>query len=197
MNITEKRTAIILQCLQEKHDASFCSLYGEPGYTDPESGIVFTNWNNIGGRIGEYLEAAGFELEWAGEWTIDYNNDKAYRTSADSYKWQPTAIYAPDSCELLTPDSDLSEVIEALQSEYASDDCHLLPAWITEENLSDLGFIKQGSERESGWHPWQTANPKETLKELLADKGVMAVVFTGRNSQFYTTWQAWAKYATL
>lgn len=194
MIITEKRTALILECLQENHDASFCPSYGEPGYTDPKSGIVFADWNNINGRIGNYLEAAGFGLEWSDQWVIDYNHNKAYRTSPNSYGWLPTAIYAPGGGELLTPDSDLSDVIGVLQCEYISDDCYLLPAWITEENLLELGFMKQGSERESGLAPGQTANPKETLKELLADSGVLAVVFTGYPSQFYTTWQAWAKY---
>lgn len=197
MNITEKRTSLILECLQNKHDASFCRYYGEPGYDDPDFGIIFANCNNISGRIGDYLEAAGFELEWSDEWVIDYNHDKAYRTSPNSYSWQPTAIYDSDSCDLLTPDSDIFDVIKALQSEYTSDEIHLLPPWITEDQLTELGFIKQGSERESGWHPGQTADPKETLKELLADSGVLSVVFTGYPSQFYTTWQAWVKYDTL
>ena len=72
MHITEKRTAIILQILQDKQDLQFCGHYGEPGYNDPEQSILFANWNNVSKTIADYLEAAGFSLECSDEWIIDW-----------------------------------------------------------------------------------------------------------------------------
>jgi hypothetical protein len=38
--------------------------------------------------VQDYLEEAGYELEYSDEWFVDYNYDKAYRTVEDSYHWQ-------------------------------------------------------------------------------------------------------------
>ena len=78
-----------LQWLQDEHNAEFASKYGEPGYQDPEKGILLANWNNVPSNMQKWLENAGYSLEWSDEWTVDYNNDKAYRTSPDSYSWEP------------------------------------------------------------------------------------------------------------
>jgi hypothetical protein len=193
MNVTNKRTNIILQALQEKHDAEWCSSYGEPGYNNPENGIVFANWNNISSTLADYLEAAGYELEWSDEWMIDYNHGKAYRTSPNSYGWQSSIVLSGD-CEWLTPDDGAFDVISELACTDPAQGARMLPPWVTEQDLTELGFIKQGKERESGLHPGQTADPEEVLIEVFKDKTALEVVFTGYPSQFHTTWQAWVKY---
>lgn len=43
------------QKLLDKHlstgEWDICSTYGESGYTSPEKGIIFANWNNYSQRI--------------------------------------------------------------------------------------------------------------------------------------------------
>lgn len=68
----------VIELYRDKHNeqVEFAGHYGEPGYSDPEKGIVFANWNNIPKRIADGLEAQGYELEWSDEWHIDYNKVK-------------------------------------------------------------------------------------------------------------------------
>lgn len=193
MNVTSKRTKIIFKVLQENYDVDRCSNYGEPGYAAPKKGILFANWNIISSRLANYLEAAGYELEWSDEWMIDYNHDKAYRTSPNSYGWQSSVVLSGDY-EWLTPDDGAFNVISELACTDPTQSARMLPPWVTERDLTELGFIKQGKERESGLHPGQTADPKEFLAEVFKDKTAIEVVFTGYPSQFHTTWQAWVKY---
>lgn len=140
MNITDKRTSIVLNALQERHDVKLCSYYGEPGYTDPENGIVFANWNNISSTLANYLESAGYGLEWSDEWMIDYNHDKAYRTSPDSYGWQSSIVLSGD-CEWLTPDDGAFDVISELACTDPTQNVRMLPAWISEHDLTELGLF--------------------------------------------------------
>jgi hypothetical protein len=55
-------------------------------------------------------EIASFE--WDDEWQIDYECDKAYRTSGDSYSWQPSIIWNDDTGDYMTPDDDIETWIE-------------------------------------------------------------------------------------
>ena len=78
--------------------------YGEPGYNDPESGIVATgNWNDITNyvdgvrftlsdipsRIGNLFEKLGIPIEWSDEWTSCSHCGKLVRTEPDSMSWRP------------------------------------------------------------------------------------------------------------
>ena len=80
MFISEKRTETILSVLTEKHCMESCSEYGEEGYTQPEESVLFANWNDVKQVTQDYLEAAGFSLEYNDEWIVSYDHDKAYRT---------------------------------------------------------------------------------------------------------------------
>src|SRR5688572_25286225 len=78
--------------------------YVEPGYSDPESGVIATgNWNNrtkwnqatnthtttddTPGRVSKLLEKAGVELEWEDEWVSCGECGGLFRCSADSHGW--------------------------------------------------------------------------------------------------------------
>jgi hypothetical protein len=63
--------------------------YAEPGYTKPARGILFADWNKFPKRFDSLLEKLGFAVEWNDEWTI-CDCQKAYRTSADSFCWEPS-----------------------------------------------------------------------------------------------------------
>jgi hypothetical protein len=79
--------------------------YAEPGYSDPECGIVATgNWNEITkwdgnerhiisdvpARIARLFEKLGIETEWSDEWCSCSHCDKIVRTEPDSYSWKPS-----------------------------------------------------------------------------------------------------------
>lgn len=192
MHITEKRTAIILQILQDKQDLQYCGHYGEPGYNDPEKSILFANWNNVSKTTADYLESAGFSLEWSDEWIIDWENNKAYRTAPDSHGWIQQWRMTDDG-ELLTPDDSIEEWIDNLSmSDYAHQP-HALPDYFTEAELIEAGFIRYNGNFESGWHAGQTDDPVK-IARLIFDTvpDVEKVIFRiAENSQFYTVWQAY------
>ena len=79
--------------------------YAEPGYTDPDCGIVATgNWNditdwrdgerltisNVPSRIAKLFERLGIETEWSDEWTDCSHCGKVVRTQPDSMSWHPS-----------------------------------------------------------------------------------------------------------
>jgi len=83
--------------------------YNEPGYNDPESGIIATgNWNNITNyvdsvrftlsdipsRIGNLFEKLGIPIEWLDEWASCSHCGKLVRTEPDSMSWKPAYIIA-------------------------------------------------------------------------------------------------------
>jgi hypothetical protein len=64
--------------------------YAEPGYTQPTSkGILFANWNYFPQAALDLLERKGFSIEWSDEWTNCSDCNRALRTSADSFCWEP------------------------------------------------------------------------------------------------------------
>lgn len=96
--------------------------YAEPGYTDPDCGIIATgNWNNITnwrdgqlwtvsnvpGRILKLFEKLGIECEWSDEWCYCTNCEKLVRTEPDSYSWKPS--YTMGEGELWCKECDDTE----------------------------------------------------------------------------------------
>jgi len=193
MHITERRTKTILEYLQGKHDLAYAKTYGEKGYDDPAIGILFANWNPISREIMDYLEAAGYSLEWQDEWaTCDAG--KAYRTAPDSYDWVCAVSY-DRSGELLTPDTDISDWIEARQvtNENFHEDIGRLPDWITAGQLEEQGFTKMEGTFESGHHAGQADDPRAIARKALAE-GAEAVVFRLKgSSQFSVVFEGFSK----
>lgn len=175
MNITQKRTDIILNILSEKHYAEYCSEYGESGYQNPESGIIFCNWNNISQLIQDYLELAGYNLEWSDEWYIDYNYNKAWRTSPDSYSWV-RAIAFTDAGEVITPDDSVETWVEYAELTDYNQPIKPLPDWIADDDLITLGYTKIDNEFESGFYG-TCDNPKKIAKQLFEKQSAESVVF--------------------
>lgn len=192
-HITEKRTAVILQALQDKHSAEWCGKYGEPGYTDPEKGVILCNWNNVNNISQDYLEQAGFELEWQDEWVIDYNNDKAYRTEPDCYSWVRQYLIT-DGGDCLFPDDGAGEFIGECELTDYNQPIRALPAWITDDDLTEAGYTKANDESyEVGFHPGQNADPAKIAKALF-ESGAESVVFQiDHAQQFDVSFSAWIK----
>ena len=181
-----------LYYLQDKHCAEWCTHYGEPGYQDPEKGIIFANWNDIPKGLAEWLEKCGYSLEWSDEWYVDYNNDKAYRTSPDCYSWESQIMYLDG--DYLTPDDSPSEWIEACQVTSNGQPMACLPSWVNEQDILEAGFTLQNDGLESGFHPGQNDDPKAITKGLI-ERGVYRVLFQKReNSQFYCRFAVYADF---
>lgn len=189
MFISENKTRDVIDIMMKKHHANMAIDYDEPGYDSPESGVILADWNNVPRYLADYLESAGFELEWIDEWIVD--EGMAYRTSPNSYSWQPTAVILPDECDVFTPECDAGDVIEALTTEnYAQ--IKAVPYWISDAKLQQYGYILYESDLELGLHTGQTDDPQKIARELLESGKAESVV--GRideNSQVYSLFSIW------
>jgi len=182
-----------LQYLAEEHHAEWCAEYGEPGYSQPEKGVILCNWNNTPKGLADWLESCGFSLEWFDEWTISYSHGKAYRTEPDCYSWEPSAIVPPDWCEYLVRDDGVAEWIETLASDRPGQPMGMLPSWVEPSELEAAGFALRDDSQESGFFPGQTDNPQECAKRAFTDGAARVVFRKTEQSQFYAKWQCWVE----
>jgi hypothetical protein len=166
--------------------------YGEPGYTDPQRGILFANWNYVSKEVQAWLEANGFEIEWEDEW-MTHDNGKAYRTSPTSYHWTPSWVMDDDGNTYTVDDYD--GIIDALAMTDKGQPARLLPDWVPDSELVEAGFEKVDDEqRESGFFTGQDGTPEKDAAPLF-DKGAEAVIFRQtEQSQFYFKWDVWVKW---
>ena len=74
---------------QEVENMRYAEGYAEPGYEQPEQGVLFANWNVFPSRLDTTLEKAGYAVEWSDEWETCEHCNKAVRTSPDSFCWRP------------------------------------------------------------------------------------------------------------
>lgn len=162
----------------------FADEYGEPGYgnsfgTETRLIILATYWCRCDKYVDERhpdsplhdvavhypaafrkLEELGVELEWYDEWLVTHNGtSKAWRTSADSYSWQPSYVVTEDG-EVITVDDDIEEWVA-----WASNNSrHAIPSRVaTGDDLEELGFEKFNGTFENGWYDGQNDDPSEIL----------------------------------
>lgn len=180
----------VIQLYFEKYNVNFewCSKYGEPGCTDPEKSIVFADWNDIPKRIQDGLERQGFELEWSDEWFVDSNNDKAYRTSPDSYHWESSIMFSEEGCDYITPDDGIEAWIDECQNNARK----ALPSWWSEDDITALGWTKTSDTYESGFHPGQNDSP-EVIGKALEKAGKEFLFQIGGKGQFDIRFHVWVK----
>jgi hypothetical protein len=195
--------ANLVECCEKRTNRNFefCPAYAEPGYSHPEKGIVFGNWNPACGFLGQtldeqridpvsklarVLEANGFELEWSDEWTTCCDCGKAVRQHADSYFWTPYFRVMND-CELVCLGClDPEDYLVSIEDD-ADKACP--PEW----NPEDYGYAKFNGDFETGFHPGQNDKPSDILKKMHG-LGMSRIVFKiAEQSQFYVTWQAYHK----
>ena len=135
------------------------------------------------------------DFNWHDEWMIDYENDKCYRTSADSYFWQPAAVYNTDTDEYMTPDDDLDTWIEWATAEPAE---RIIPRHIaSKSDLEAKGFADYNGVYENGWHPGQTDDPKAIVKRINDeyDEAAEILFWWTESSQFYIRFEAMIRVA--
>lgn len=181
----------------EKHNFYFDTAdhYGEPGYTDPEEDIILANWNDCPSNLQEYLESAGFSLEWSDEWVCADNHPVyAYRISPDSYFWRPSYVQTVHGIigrhELFQASEDGTEVsdfncsamdeyLEHLVIDHETIDhylgCNNVDADTFDIDWSAAGFIPLSELEgfdfddepfETGLHAHQTDDPVKIIKLL-------------------------------
>jgi hypothetical protein len=186
--------------LGKHRDFTTARYYAEPGYSQPESGIVFGNWNAACGfnvpkevqkrdpvsKLARVLEHFGFELEWEDEWTTCYDCGKAVRTQANSYSW--TGHYRiMNECEVVCLDClNWEDYLESIEDDPKT----CCPPDI---NPLEFGYVKHNGTFESGFYPGQTDDPNKIMKEMQAI-GMAHIVFRqSEQSQFYIRFEAYYK----
>lgn len=170
----------------EIENMGFAPGYAEPGYSDPEKGILFADWNKFPKNFDRILERAGYEAEWSDEWCTCGDCGKAVRTSPDSYGW--TSSYRiMNECEVIC--LNCLDPVEYLESIEDNPNSSCPPDW----NPADHGYVKHNGDFETGFHPGQNDDPKKILKALHAE-GKTGIVFRIASiGQFDVTWEAYYK----
>lgn len=175
------------QALSEIENMNYAQAYAEPGYSDPEKGILFADWNIFPRGVDSILEAYGYAIEWQDEWTTCGNCSKAVRTSADSYDWQPSYTLA-DGELTCNECQDWPAYLESIEDNANS-------ACVAACDPSEHGYerISDKAEYENGWHEGMNDDPRKILKALQA-KGYEHIVFRiSETSQFYITFEVWQR----
>ena len=181
--------------------------YGEPGYSHGggETPIVVLGnyWCRCGApdelhdhathhpRLWDQLEGQGVSFEWHDEWVVDHDADKAYRTSPDSYMWQPSTV-CDDNGELLTPDDDIEAWVDWANGEPS----RCLPSVVWDAgDLMGAGFAQHNGKYEAGWHPGQDDDPRKVLATIRREHGddVDVVFLLDSTGQFDATFSAWVR----
>lgn len=151
--------------------------YAEPGYENPETGIVVSaNWNKnfdtgdtTMGQLSKALEALGIAMEWCDEWTDCCECHRALRTSPDSYSWSPSYVCS-DGWLTCLECSDVEEHFFDLEGDPNSIN------QIEQFDPSENGYVLICNDFQHGFHPGQDADPSNIAK-LLSGSGFSRFIF--------------------
>lgn len=172
----------------EVENLGYAPSYAEPGYTNPEKGVIWANWNNLPRDLDRVLERAGYAVEWSDEWANCDDCQRAVRTSPDSYGYQPYYVFV-DDCTIVCLDCvDWAEYLESIEDDATK-------AVVRKCNPADYGYtrISDAGEYESGFHAGQTDDPRKVLADLQS-RGHSHIVFRiPETSQFYIKFEVWEK----
>lgn len=208
MTATEVKKLVSELCANCEFVRDICfDGYAEPGYTDPESGIIVTaDWNDDTPcvptsslpdwpgyetmiTLGDALEFLGVELEWSDEWDACGHCGKLFRTQPDSYQWRASYWYDENQCEYICCECvrrDPSDYIEFCNGNART-------AIQIDIDPADHGYTLHMSGMDRGWHNSQTADP-ETIALDLRARGIYDFVFKiDEKYQFTTVFSVWVK----
>lgn len=160
------------------------SGYAEPGYTDPECGVVAVgNWNtitrynketgkhdvldNTAERLAKVLDKLGVELEWSDEWSECHECYRIVRTSPDSYGWTPS-YYVGDGFLVCLDCIDPEEYLKELEGETTR--CNTVVEDITEHGYHHIETF------ERGFHRGQDADP-DLISKIMRAHGFYRFLF--------------------
>lgn len=162
------------------------NAYSEPGYDNPASGIILTNWNEYPDKLVKILEQHGFETEWSDEWATCDHCEGLVRTSPNHYGWRPS--YFQDGSGILCRNClpDFLDDYEAYLLNNPRKADYLDVDW------QSRGFSKLNEESfEAGLHPYQTDDPKEIAKKVPMNHDYLFTVPSV--GQFDTHFDLWVR----
>jgi len=169
----------------------YADEYGEPGYQNEGKMILLGNWNNFDKYTLDLLEEL-YELEWEDEWIVIDN--KAYRTSPNSYDWKPSFYMTEDGDYLTEEDMDRDTVIELFG---ITDPDNPMKAIPFDLDLPKLGFTKVNEDSfENGWYGSRD-DPQQIICKVLEEDIEEAYnynkvyVFTYSSEQFRVNFDLW------
>lgn len=205
------KTSTILRVLEGYPWAHFelhYEGYVEPGYNDPESGLIATgDWNPrswdrpipkedlLMPRIGAILEKLKVELQWEDEWCTCGECGKLVRTQPDSYSWtrsywynEGIGLYCED-CILEDPE-DYLEYLEG-----NPDTANTLNL-----DLEDQGYRRVDEDFENGLSGGQCDDPHkiaESLRELGIERFIFEIDSTEQFGLAFSVWVHKSEYDKL
>lgn len=210
-------TGTILRVLAESDGGStlsdYASEYGEPGYHTSGGPVLLGDWwchrRDCGypetyddgktkchelawhyPRVFAALEAAGCQFEWSDEWVIPTDTDAAYRTTADSYSWQPTAVFNSDTYEYMVPDDGPDEWLEWAENDPSR--C-LMRNSVTDSDLTAAGYVERDCSLESGWYGVED-DPRAIFEAIREREPDADVIFQlSSTEQFRVTFCVWVR----
>jgi hypothetical protein len=149
--------------------------YAEPGYKDPESGvIVIGNWNPARDRFGELIselpvflrkafERLDCDIQWDDQWSACYGCNKLVRIHPDCYTWKISAAVV-NECEFYC-----HECIKDDPEQYVEEHLNNPKKCLTiSVDLEALGFTRMDFDGE--WHfGGHDKTPTEVAKGISGD----------------------------
>lgn len=172
------REQVLNNLLENGGITELCTEYGEQGYylEEGKKAILFADWNDFDDypNFMEWIEE-NYEIEWSDEWVIDYECDKAYRTSPDSYGWQRQFRFT-ECGQLITPDNDIEDWIEHCVMTDEGQQARCLPYFIDKERLIEQGFKLISEDNANGLHG-RADNPNEIAEEVFDETEYTEIIF--------------------
>jgi hypothetical protein len=195
----------ILGKMDKWSDARTATRYVEPGYSDPECGVIaFGNWNprqwerkdgqsekdwkltQVRKRAGGLIEYFGGEIEWRDEWCTCDCCGGAVRTQSNGHRWTSSYYLSDDgetTCSECVAD-DPSGYLEHLEG-------NVRAACAFDIDLREHDYVSLAREYATGFHYGQSDSPPKVAKELRSI-GVERFIFEIADvGQFDCHWRVW------
>ncbi|RLF26234.1 MAG: hypothetical protein DRN14_07165, partial [Thermoplasmata archaeon] len=163
----------------------YASEYGEPGYTkdNGEDSIITADWNGMPDGILNIITSNGYVIEWSDEWVQDYEDDKLYRSSPDSWSWEPSFFFSDEGVHGIEGNEEL------YISTMIGEPHKLLSAEI---DPGKYGFVDlEGVCHETGWYG-KIEDPADIF-DFFEDEYSEMVVQTCSRGQFSINWKVWGR----
>lgn len=173
--------------------------YVEPGYDNPESGVIaLGNWNSVTrytnaevvtvddtpARVARCLEKVDVELEWNDEWVECDRCFGVFRTQPDSYSWLMSGVITDGEAvcrECIDPEEHFADL------EGDTNKCNTVPSL----NPGEHDYLLIQDEFEHGMHEGQASSPA-VIGKLIASIGVERFLFNlDSKGQFDIRFSAW------
>lgn len=169
-----RKVSTILQDAQNREESNHVEDfqihlhgYAEPGYENPESGIIVTgNFNDdqsdLPSRLAKIFEERyDVELEWSDEWVACDHCRKLFRVSPDSYGWRQYGAFIGDEC--VCGDCIKQDPEDYLKSIEGGPRTAISIAGL---DPVQHGYVLLKGECERGLHGGQDADPRVAARSL-------------------------------